>query len=341
MKTLNLDNSPCSPTSSNCVIWQGPDLVCINLCTGDTVSDVIAKLATELCTIMEQLKISNYLDSLSCFNLQVCPPSDFKALIQFLIEKICESEGLPVVPSGIATTGNCPDCVVNVAPCFVVGSQTTMQLTEYVNQIGNRICEIFSQINVLTTAVNELDIRVTNLENTPAPVSIIPSILVNCTLDNATIIGGNVYPINDVLAALVNNGDHGYCSLLSALGQPVDILAAAASACISSTDISLADSPNAMSTAYPSWITSPFTLSDTVNNLWLSVCDIYTFLSTSTTFGKDGRGVAVFVGGSYGAPGPTNTNLATDYALVPGFGVNALPGALTLKAGDIWIRVCP
>ena len=47
MKPLNLDNSPCSPTSSNCVIWQGPDLACIKLCKGDTVSDVVAKLAAE------------------------------------------------------------------------------------------------------------------------------------------------------------------------------------------------------------------------------------------------------------------------------------------------------
>ena len=47
MKPLNLDNKPCSPISSNCVIWQGPDIPCIKLCTGDTVSDVVAKLATD------------------------------------------------------------------------------------------------------------------------------------------------------------------------------------------------------------------------------------------------------------------------------------------------------
>ena len=85
MKPLNYDNSPCSPISSNCVIWQGPDLHCIKLCAGDTVSDVIANLATELCTIMEQLDITNY--DLSCFNLVACPPNTFEALIQFLIEK--------------------------------------------------------------------------------------------------------------------------------------------------------------------------------------------------------------------------------------------------------------
>jgi hypothetical protein len=26
----------CTPLSSNCVIWQGPDISCINLCKGPT-----------------------------------------------------------------------------------------------------------------------------------------------------------------------------------------------------------------------------------------------------------------------------------------------------------------
>jgi hypothetical protein len=86
MKPLNFDNSPCSPISSNCVIWQGPNLDCIKLCTGDTVSDVVAKLATELCTIMDQLNISNY--DLSCFDLVGCKPDTYQAFLQFLIDQV-------------------------------------------------------------------------------------------------------------------------------------------------------------------------------------------------------------------------------------------------------------
>ena len=40
----------CNPMSSNCVLWQGPDIPCINLCKGDSISDITAKLAEELCT---------------------------------------------------------------------------------------------------------------------------------------------------------------------------------------------------------------------------------------------------------------------------------------------------
>ena len=45
------DSNGCNNISSNCVIWQGPDISCINLCNGDTVSDVVAALAEKLCEL--------------------------------------------------------------------------------------------------------------------------------------------------------------------------------------------------------------------------------------------------------------------------------------------------
>ena len=45
----SLDKENCSPVSSNCVTWQGPNISCINLCKGDSVSDVVYKLATQIC----------------------------------------------------------------------------------------------------------------------------------------------------------------------------------------------------------------------------------------------------------------------------------------------------
>ncbi len=84
MKPVNLDNSPCSPTSSNCVIWNGPDIPCLSLCKGDTVTDVVYKLATEFCTILDTLNVDNY--DLSCLTLNGCAPKTFEELIQALIE---------------------------------------------------------------------------------------------------------------------------------------------------------------------------------------------------------------------------------------------------------------
>ena len=48
----SISTNGCDNISSNCVIWQGPDIACINLCSGDSVSEVVSKLATEVCTLI-------------------------------------------------------------------------------------------------------------------------------------------------------------------------------------------------------------------------------------------------------------------------------------------------
>ncbi len=56
-KPINTKPSGCVTTSSNCVVWQGPDISFLDLCTGDTVSDVIVALADKVCLLL------NYTDS--------------------------------------------------------------------------------------------------------------------------------------------------------------------------------------------------------------------------------------------------------------------------------------
>jgi hypothetical protein len=284
MKPLNLDNSPCSPISSNCVIWQGPDLACIKLCKGDTVSDVIAALATELCTILDQLNVSNY--DLSCFDSTACPPVDFKALIQFLINHICALEGVTPTSTG---TGGCPDCVVTVASCFIEGTTTTMQLVDYVNMIANRVCSILISITDLQDQINELDIRISVLENTPSPSFTLPTIVVDCTLQASPFIGfgGPATAISTVLTALINDNTYGYCALRTATGLPAALQAAVASQCITSgTDSLVYGTP--MGTAYSgTWIGSPATVADAITDLWIALCDVFTYVSTSALSVQD------------------------------------------------------
>ena len=279
MRPLNLDNSPCSPTSSNCVIWQGPNIPCIKLCAGDTISDVIFKLATELCTIMDTLNVSNY--DLACFNSVACPPVDFQALIQFLINQICSLQGITPTTK---TTSACPDCVVTVAACFIEGNATTMQLVDYVNMIAERVCSILTSIADLQNQINELDIRVTVLENTPPPSFTLPTITVDCTLQDSPYIGfgGTATAINTVLSALINDNTYGYCALRTATGLPAELQAAVASQCITSGTASLFYG-TPMGTAYVgTWVGTPTTVADAITDLWISICDIRNFVASQS-----------------------------------------------------------
>ena len=267
MKPVNLNTAPCSPVSSNCVIWQGPNIPCINLCNGDTVSDVVFALATELCGVLDTLDVANY--DLSCFGITACGPNDFQALIQFLIAQICALQGITPIEDKTGSTG-CPDCLVTVAPCFVVGNQTTMNLTDYVNMIAAKICSIIDQLAIINATLTSLDIRVTTLENAPIPTFTIPSYTIGC--DIGTLNENTSYQIDEILEVFTNDV---WCPFYTATGTTSDILAAVASECISGGDPSRANPGVAINVAYPTWVNASLTLADTINNIWIALCDLY------------------------------------------------------------------
>lgn len=297
MKPLNLDNRPCSPISSNCVIWQGPDIPCINLCAGDTVSDIVYKLGTELCTIMDELKVSNY--DLTCLGITACPPQDFQALIQLLITKVCEANGITTTGTE-KTTSACPDCVVSVAPCFIEGTQTTMQLVDYVQMIANRICSILEQIDsinnqitVINSTLVDLQYQIDNL-----PTYTLPSFPVDCILPP-----GN-QSLDTIVETLMNDATLGYCTLLGATGTPAEINTAVLSQCIADIDQPLAALPavNTFSAYYAgSWVAAPAlgaapSAANAINNIWIAICDMYNYLTNLTiseTIVEAGDGINV------------------------------------------------
>lgn len=165
MKPTNLNHESCDPISSNCIIWQGPDIPCIKLCKGDSISVVVYKMAMELCTIIDILDISKY--DLTCFEIQGCAPEDFKAFIKFLIERICALENID--PAQTPSSNGCPDCTVNIASCFYYQNpqgdvMTTMQLLDYVTAIGNRICQMVTQIQTINQTLAQQESRITALE---------------------------------------------------------------------------------------------------------------------------------------------------------------------------------
>jgi hypothetical protein len=275
MKPLNYDNSPCSPTSSNCVIWQGPDLHCIKLCTGDTISDVIANLATELCTVMDQLSITNY--DLSCFELVGCKPETYQELLQFLIEQICLTQGLSTTST--STDGKTNDTLITVAPCFIVNGITVMTLIDYVTAIGLKICDIIDQIAIINNTLNELDIRVTILENAVIPTYTLPSIPADCILAPGS------YPIDQVLNALMNNDTLGYCALLLATGTPANLISSVLSQCITNSDLQLSTGTaySANANWNSNWNTTDVTVAASLRNIWVVLCDMYSYLQDVIT----------------------------------------------------------
>lgn len=264
MKPLNTGSESCTPISSSCVIWQGPDIECINLCKGDTINAVVYKLAVELCKMMDNFDLSNY--DLSCLNLSGCDPKDFQALIQLLIDKICELQDCcdqPVNPAN-----GCPDCIVDICDEFWYTSPTgdiikTMQLKDYVKAIGNKVCNLIKEINILNTAVINLDNRVTILENAPPPTFTLPLVTPVCVLPSTPT------AMNIVLAAL----EQQFCSTLASTGTSSALFTALGNECPNLSTSPSLSGPGTMG-QIPGWVNNVQNLADSITNIWLTICDL-------------------------------------------------------------------
>jgi len=269
MKPLNFDNSPCSPTSSNCVIWGGPDLACINVCKGDSVTDVVAKLATELCTLLDTFNISAY--DISCFNLVNCAPQTFTDLINFLIVKICELENVPSTPSTPGDSTGCPtDCIVTVASCFVVGTATTMTLTEYAIAIGEKVCAIIDTNALQQIAINTLIIQVEELQATVPPSYTTPTFVMDCTV--ASMADGSTQGIDTAIRVFINDV---WCSYVAVTGDAGTLANSVSNQTVASTDLSKVNPVAQMSAQYAGLWTAPTgTIAGTLNNIWACIKDL-------------------------------------------------------------------
>ena len=265
----------CNPISSNCVIWQGPDIPCINLCNGDSVSDVVAKLAEELCTIVDQLDIS-ILD-ISCFGALAPEPADFRDVIQLLISRVCNLEANS--GGGGTATGGCPDdCLIPVAQCLQftdpLGNVVTeLVLRDYMILIANRICTIISQISALSSSVVNIEGRLTVIEQTLAGLG--GAVTIDITSSNC--VGNNItQPIQAFVLALETT----LCNLIAAVGTQQEITNAIARQCTpnnrSLDDAAQLSNPGSSMANIPGWAaaSSYTTLADAVNNLWLTICDM-------------------------------------------------------------------
>jgi hypothetical protein len=136
----NTSDIGCSPTTSNCVTWQGPDLSCINLCAGDNVSDVVFQLATEICKLKTETDLSDLdLTGLKSFCSPQIPAPDVvdvaKALSYITKSIICLKES--------SSGSNINDGSVSVPKC-VGGTGGTYTYSDAIGFINDKIVNTLS-----------------------------------------------------------------------------------------------------------------------------------------------------------------------------------------------------
>ncbi len=267
----NLNKDNCSPISSNCVLWQGPDISCIGLCSGDTVSEVTYKLAVEICAIKEELGLSDL--DIKCLvdNCLTCPDPEktLGVVLQLLINKVCNIQEI-VDQFG---AGSADEVEVRLAQCFLVdftdsnGDITNpVPVSSYVQKIAQKICSILTKLDDLDGSIVSLGDDITNLETrvdtleNAGELTIVPT----CT-------GTAVATAIDVA---VFNLEQKFCNLQTVTGLPEELILVLDKECKFSTPPGYVASLATPGTSLwnPNDLSS--TIADTLNKMWLAICDL-------------------------------------------------------------------
>lgn len=263
----------CAPMSSNCIVWQGRDLPCISLCKGDTITDVVEKLADELCDLMDMFDLDNY--DLSCFNNEVPQIKTFDELIQKILDKICDLEDI-TPGGGTITPSTCPeDCIVDIATCFYFENETgdtvtTMSLTDYITAIGNKLCKLIDDVTGLTISVEQLQDDVTAIDSRVDTIE--ATYVKDPDLDytNTATLDPSLTPRFVTLG--VKTIEDAFVAHMNAVGLTTKIY----QSMFKGVELADLDALSRTGTyqGLSGWITTMTSLSDSYNNMWIVIKDL-------------------------------------------------------------------
>jgi hypothetical protein len=265
----------CVKTSSRCVVWNGPDIPCLNLCHGDSIEDVVYKLGKAHCELAEQLNLSTL--DLSCLveSCNTCPEPQktLRIVLQLLINKVCNLQDLINDGGGNDSNGGTQTLpVVNLPAClqYASGSTTIVSLPvdEYVYLVANKVCAINS-------TVNSLDTRVSSLEQDVADLQAAITGAGGITQVNMTCLGSGLTDIDAAVEAI----EEAFCALRGATGTASQISAAVAKQCAGLAASDKLTGTGIMS-SISGWSATPVNGADAMSNLWLTVCDMRSAVST-------------------------------------------------------------
>jgi len=279
----------CDNISSNCVVWQGPDITCIDLCTGDTITDVTHKLATKVCKLITDGVTSNPslagLD-LTCLNIPGITPTEFIPVLQAMVTQICANTGTGQVPNSSSNLSASAQVqadlpIMTLPACLQYNDPsgnpvTTLRLDLFATLISQQVCTNLASIQVINTTLTSYSSRLDILEACVLPCSsavvekqVVPTCIMNV---------GVLTDVSVLLLAL----EVRFCALETAVGLPAAINLAIGQTTITSSTLSLSGNKAAYG-AIGGWNSSVTSLAQSVQNSWIVMDDLYAAVANIQT----------------------------------------------------------
>lgn len=261
IKTNSSSTNPCgNGTTSECVTWEGPDIECLGIEKGQTISVAMEILANEICELKESLDLSD-LDLKCLFDICADCPDPVKTLrtvLELIINKICSIQETIDALNLSTSTGSDP--ILTLASCFQYTSAegdliVELPHTTYTKRIATKVCELVLNVSALQDDVADLQNTVSDLQTQINELDLnIPDVTSDCLFVGTK-------SIADAWELL----DAAFCQLRTGVGTITEINLAISRQC---------SELNAEFGGEPGWVAVPENLADSLNNLWIAFCAV-------------------------------------------------------------------
>ena len=155
MKPINLENNENNiPTSSNCVILESLGIDC-SIIEDNDLGATLTNALEQMIYLYDTLNIKTY--KTKCFG-DDCSPKTFEEVFQMVMDAICD-----LAPEEVVTV--CNSCVLSIDDCLTLGP-VDININDYIILIGEKICELQSEIIAINETIESHETRIQALENT-------------------------------------------------------------------------------------------------------------------------------------------------------------------------------
>ena len=264
MKPLNTKNNGCVPMSSNCIKWQGPDIDFLELCNDSSVTEVIYQLAEKTNEIMSMFDIEEL--DLACLESK-CGPNDLHELLQEMIYKLCSLS--PETPSEYKSQKiSVPPCLMDKFPDGNGGYLKEIPIENMVGYLASWYCSIDKVVSGLKDEIDDIKDNLTVVNNNIEKLDLNKQDKISV---DGKCFGGTITP-----EELLNKLAESLCGYKAVLGKPEDISKSVSKQCSNLENTRTFTDPQKKYSDIEGWSKNPSTVSDTLANIWITLCDIRT-----------------------------------------------------------------
>lgn len=273
---VNNKDQKCGSYTSTCLLWDGPniDISCLGvfICAGQSINPILYQSYKNLCTVLEEINLDGF--DLECISKYASNTPSIRDLFDYIITEVCE------IKTKLDKFQNQNfDNLVDLPFCLqytnAQGSVVTkVTLTEYYELVASKICNALSGVLSAKTAWGDIDDIEAELDEIQVEIDNQcnqeeQTVQLTCT-NNATL-----NPANDPvrLQLAFEWIEKAFCQFKNFTGDVKELKYAIAKDCPNMGNLDKLYGTGVMNTYY-GWIDNPLSLAESVNNLWITVCDM-------------------------------------------------------------------